>query len=632
MAKTWASRLIRWTLLIALIGGASAYFLLTEEKIEYATEIVTEDSLKQIVSVTGSVEASTGVELRFGTSGDVSSILVQKGEQVESGQELIRLDSGRLQSNVKQALARIQIQQAELNLMLAGPSNEERALSEAKIREAEINLSNAQTEYENTLLQNAENLRQAELSVDSAEIAASQADQDYNDALESQNNTTNQINNDLEDAYEDSQPDAQTAITEIEQAMDKVDLLIEEDDDALNTEFDNEIRDAPLSLRIEVVNLYRSSKSAVAELKSRYQSLSSNWQGDDVDQFLEDLEEALEDAKQMTDGAHDILELMESDTVSVQSDIETLLGQIETRQDSLSAEIDTLQSAIQAIKSAKLSEDSSSLSASSSVKSAESALTEARNSLEIAESQLEKTTVENAIAESKAEMNIDIMQVRLEQRQAEYNDLIASPRNVDIASQEARVFEAQAAYEGNLSDLEDAILRAPSRGIVADIKVDLGESVNASDISLDFITEELQVTANISEADIAKVELGDSVSMTFDAFSINELFAGEIVSIDPAETVIQGVVYYEASILIQSEDPRIKPGMTVNIDVLADEKESVLQISPQALQYESGETFVFVLENGIAVRRDIETGLQGERKIEVLSGLEKGEEVVLYEK
>lgn len=634
--KAWLNRIRqnkKWAAAggISFILAVSILFSGGDQK-EYITELVEEGPLSQIVSVTGSVEADNAVELRFGTNGTVGSILVEQGQTVQEGDVLVSLQTDKLQSEVDRAAAGVQAEQAELNLMLAGPSDEEISVSNAKIHEAEINATNAQQTYENALLSNAENYRQAELELENAQIDLDNAQVAYNNEVADQVNSTTQSDADLSSAYEDAIPAVESSFGTIKQAKDTVDLLLGEEGDLLNTEFDTEFADASLSDRNALKNSFNDVTQDLESLEAEFDSLQSSWSGDEVDGFMESMVDMMETAKTMVDLAYDILNIMESDTTSVQADIDTLKSDMELEQSTVTASLAEIQNALQTIESAQLDGTSSGLDANTSLSDADAALEQAANQLEIAESNLTSIEVQNTIDENEAAMNVDLREVQLEQRVAEHAKLVAVPREVDLAAQRARLAQAQASYQGALSDFEDGLIRAPGEGIVAKIDVSKGQTLSTSETAVQFITTEFKVTANISETDITKVGLNNPVTMTLDALPLDQKFEGRVSSLDPAETVIQGVVYYEANIIMDTQDERIRPGMTVNIDVLTDEKENTLQISPQALQFEEDQTFVFVLVRGESVKRLVTTGLQGEKKIEILSGLEKGEELILYEK
>jgi multidrug efflux pump subunit AcrA (membrane-fusion protein) len=119
--------------------------------------------------------------------------------------------------------------------------------------------------------------------------------------------------------------------------------------------------------------------------------------------------------------------------------------------------------------------------------------------------------------------------------------------------------------------------------------------------------------------------------MTIDSFSLDKIFNGKIIAIDPAETVVQGVIYYKTTVQFDQNYPDIKSGMTANMDILASTKENVLMVSPQAVQYRDNKPFVRVLENNKPVEKKVTLGLEGNQKIEITGGLNSGEQVILYE-
>lgn len=603
--------------------------------VEYITERVENAPLSQMVSVTGSVVADMAVDLRFGQSGTVAEIRVVTGQEVIAGQELARIDTGKLESEVKRTAAAIAAEEADLNLMIVGPSEETKAVSKAKVHEAEIGSKNAAQSYENTLLTNAEHLRKAELTVENAKLDVETAQISYENTLAQGDTTSSQSNNALIGAYEDAQIAAENAFESAKQAKDAVDLLLGEDDEPLNYDFEDDIFDASFDVRNATYQSFKAVSSALETLDPEFSTLKMNWtleNGTAIDLFLAELELMLQDSKVMVNSTYDILEAMNTLNAEELSDIDTLKTLIESEQANTTNALDLLQNAIQNIETAKLSEDSSDLSSSTSLSDALSTLEQTKNQWAIAESDLEAQKVANIVDENEAQMNLDIKMVQLEQRKAEYAELVAIPREVDLAAKRARISQAIASHERSLSELEDGILRAPTEGIVAKVKIEKGQSIGSNEAAITFITPLIQISAQISESDITKVGLDNAASMTLDALPISDVFTGKVIELDPAETVLQGVVYYESTLLFDSMDERIKPGMTVNIDILTDERESALQISPQALQFEDKQTFVFLYERGEAVKRLVTTGLQGERKVEILSGLTEGDIVVLYTK
>jgi len=142
--------------------------------------------------------------------------------------------------------------------------------------------------------------------------------------------------------------------------------------------------------------------------------------------------------------------------------------------------------------------------------------------------------------------------------------------------------------------------------------------------------EPFQIEVDISEIDIGKVDIGDSVEITLDAFP-DYKFLGKVIDIDPAETIIQRVVYYKITVGFEEPDERIKSGMTANIDIITDSRENVLIIPQRAVLIKNGEKIVRILEGEEIKELQVKTGIQGgQGEIEILSGIKEGDKVITF--
>jgi HlyD family secretion protein len=138
------------------------------------------------------------------------------------------------------------------------------------------------------------------------------------------------------------------------------------------------------------------------------------------------------------------------------------------------------------------------------------------------------------------------------------------------------------------------------------------------------------VEINIPEVDIGQVSLEDYCRIDLDAF-IDEQFSGKVIKIDPAETIIAGVVYYKTTISLNSDDQKIRPGMTANVIVVTESKESVLTVPQRAIFEKEGKKFVRIIEGENLKEIEVQTGLKGVRgEIEIISGLKEGDKVVTF--
>ena len=194
---------------------------------------------------------------------------------------------------------------------------------------------------------------------------------------------------------------------------------------------------------------------------------------------------------------------------------------------------------------------------------------------------------------------------------------------------DATVEQAKAAVDAARANLANAYLVAPISGVITKQDAKVGELATAGAPLVSILSNAgFEVDADISETDIGKVSVSDTATMTIDAFP-NETFAGKVFYIAPAETNTEGVVSYEIKISFDTPDPRLKSGLTANIDIATDHKEDVLLLPQYAILQNDEGTFVQVVEGGTLVTRPVTLGIQDqEGNVEVLSGVTEGERVI----
>lgn len=202
-------------------------------------------------------------------------------------------------------------------------------------------------------------------------------------------------------------------------------------------------------------------------------------------------------------------------------------------------------------------------------------------------------------------------------------------------AQRALIKKAQSLIAGAEKRIGETKIYAPIDAIVGRRNFDSGETVIAGTAVLTlFQNTDLEVTANIPESDIIKIKLGQKADLTLDAFPVDEKLSAEVFEIEPSSTVIQDVVYYKIKLKLEKQDERIKPGMSVNIDIKTNEKQGILLLPLRAIKIKNGEKFVDVLkENNATEEVKITTGLEGDSgMVEVKSGVKEGESVVTFSK
>jgi len=158
-----------------------------------------------------------------------------------------------------------------------------------------------------------------------------------------------------------------------------------------------------------------------------------------------------------------------------------------------------------------------------------------------------------------------------------------------IASAQATVKQREALLRQAQVDLERTIIRAPVDGTVILRNVDAGQTVAASlqapvlfTIAQDL--RDMQVEASIDEADVGRLRVGQQAGFTVDAFPRRN-FSGEIKQIRKSPVNVQNVISYTVVISAANPDQSLLPGMTANVRVVVDRRDSVLKVANAALRF-----------------------------------------------
>ncbi|HOX97499.1 MAG TPA: efflux RND transporter periplasmic adaptor subunit, partial [bacterium] len=200
-----------------------------------------------------------------------------------------------------------------------------------------------------------------------------------------------------------------------------------------------------------------------------------------------------------------------------------------------------------------------------------------------------------------------------------------------VNMQEAMLEQARASYNIVAVNLEKYQLNAVFDGIVTERFAKVGESVAPQQTLLTLMsTNQFELQASIRETDIDKIKVANIVKVSFDALP-NEEFVGDLIFIDPAESIQQGVIYYDVKVILKDENnniDRLKSGMTADLDIVTATKEQVMYLPMGVVSYRGGRAYVKVLEENEVKEIEIETGIQSGRYVEVINTLKPGDKVI----
>ncbi len=194
---------------------------------------------------------------------------------------------------------------------------------------------------------------------------------------------------------------------------------------------------------------------------------------------------------------------------------------------------------------------------------------------------------------------------------------------------DASVEQAAAGVAAAQANFQGTRIVAPISGVLTQQDAKVGQLASPGTPLVSIIgSSGFEVDAGVSETDVGKLTVGNAVTMTLDAFP-NETFAGSVFYIAPAQTNTQGVISYQIKISFNKADPRLKSGLTANIDIQTKQKDNVLILPQYAILQNDAGTFVETLENNAVKQNPVTLGIADQKgDVEIISGVSLGEQVL----
>ncbi len=177
-----------------------------------------------------------------------------------------------------------------------------------------------------------------------------------------------------------------------------------------------------------------------------------------------------------------------------------------------------------------------------------------------------------------------------------------------------------------LLDLGKTKIRAPFSGVITGIRVSPQETVSAGrDLFTLVDISPVRVLARVLESEAGKIRIGQEAELRFIAYP-GKIFQGKVDSVSPV--IDPEDKTSEVQIIVENRDEQVKPGMHAEAEIAADIYGDRLILPQEALLVRGGRKLVFVAEDGLALWRYIEVGLENEKCVEVLGGVKEGEMVI----
>lgn len=202
-----------------------------------------------------------------------------------------------------------------------------------------------------------------------------------------------------------------------------------------------------------------------------------------------------------------------------------------------------------------------------------------------------RITLPNAKASNYLSNYNSYQNLLAEQQQSGQQSVTA---DLDLQAKQIAVTQRKNALADAQRALGDYTVYAPFGGTVSELTVKKFDTVGSGTSLGTLIGRGLVAEVTMNEVDVARVAVGQSATMTFDAVDDFSL-PGKVIAVDATGTVTSGVVNYGVTISLDNNDNRIKPGMSVSAVIVTDTKKDVLLVPNAAIKNQNGKNYVEVL-------------------------------------
>lgn len=568
-----------------------------------------------------------------------------------------QLDSARLKLEQTRAVtqgpdlvsAQSQLESAriKLNQLLAGPRPEELAAAQAQLEAAQArlhalsnprpeDLAGAQSQLENARIKLAQLQSPRPEDVRSAEAALTTARLKLNALLNPR------------------PEDLASAQSQLDQAQTRLSQII----DQPRTAKPEDVANAELSVKNAQVNYDK----AVAEAGSASKNGASQAAADaSVKQALISLETAQNNltkiksqgptewevrlAQQSVESAQTNLHKLRT---PAPADVQAAQASVEQAQSSLDKLLNPnpfdLQSAQESVRAAEAALNKLSSPSAADLASAQQAVLSAKVGIDklLAPTEFDLQAAQQTVISAQASYDkflnsnsydVQASQLALAQQQASFELKKAGPAAVDILTAEASVEQALAALKKAEADLAGTTLVAPFSGHVTVVAFNVGEQVGSGTAAITLVdTRQARIDVVVDETDVAKIQVGQTVNVTFEALP-GQTLSGRVAMVAPVATVQQGVVNYPVQIAVepaQAQSAGVRPGMTASSRIVTQQRENTVVVPNRAIRTQGRNRTVEVLApDGKTEQRPVTVGLANDQQSEILNGLQPGDLVVI---
>jgi len=535
--------------------------------------VISDISEKSVVN--GRIVPDKTISIISEINGKIEELNVEMGQYVEKGEKLIVFEDDQIQAQFKQAEASLKAAKANLARLKKGASKNDIDASLANIKRAEASLEMAKAQH-TLLLEGA------------SEEDIKRAEESYNQAVAS---------------YEGAK-----------KSLESIRKIVND-----KTSLKQQLNNAEMQRE--------TSKKQLESAEKRYEQ---------SDLSLEQAENNFEQAKKEYERTKNLYE----DDVVTEKQFEAVESQYKNAQLAVRNARSAKESAEIALKQAQISYEAAKESYRLTKESFDDP-TELKQQLDSAKTQVEVSESNMKIAKAnldkaqkgarKEEINRSLAQVKqaeaaLESSKANHEKLKAGASDEEIRASEAQVEQAEAALEQARLRLEDAVISSPISGFVTNVNTSEGQLIGQGSSLFNIVKlNPAYVRVGVSSDVLVNIEKDEKVEVELLDYK-NEGKEGTITNISPMRD--QQTQLYTVMVKINNENNKLKAGMFADVNFTLNTKENVVVIPADSVLDLDGEPYVFVIENGKSVKKEIKVGLINKNKVEVIEGINQGEEII----
>ncbi len=229
-----------------------------------------------------------------------------------------------------------------------------------------------------------------------------------------------------------------------------------------------------------------------------------------------------------------------------------------------------------------------------------------------------------ALEVARSQTQLESLRAAYERATRMHDAKMISPNDFDTAHYNYEAEKANLAVREY--ELREATIRAPLDGVVTRRHVKVGHTLNPNEPAFEMKRlRNIEAILNVPEREIGRIRPGQHARVQVDALP-EAPFAGSVARVAPEVDANSGT--FRVTVSLDNDDGRLKPGMFVRVDVRVDRRENALLAPLEAVVALRDQSSLFVIEDGVAARRQVATGYVSDGNIEIVDGVAAGETIV----